>query len=350
MQQGEVQKVGAEVIDFDKIFPARGTIKGLGISQAINPFPSLIHTAATQSGIEELHRQITPAISDRPIETKEVFQKKQKTLHNYLEKLKQYKKRDRYLECMADFDRRKYQDEFAQKSDEELIEEFFKLMEEKFDEPTERDNVLFYVIDMIKIEQSNINQQISQLKKMINYWQHPHENSIPLAKANTELVKYQGKVLALEDTIKFNEKLQKVLIKTEDKLKHTFFTEIRDGYNVIPKAMEMLAIQNHNTDDIDGVSLAVAYRDEVLKMQNPLDLFETFISKYVDESVTFKGYIESMISLLGVDMSSTNPSRSEAELQSVRNGLYFMEICGQVYDQVGQLMVDINEHEHEHVA
>ena len=81
MQQGEVRKIGADVVDFDKLFPARGKIQGLGISQAINPLPSLIRTAATQSGVEELHRQITPAISDRPIETKEVFQKKQKTLH-----------------------------------------------------------------------------------------------------------------------------------------------------------------------------------------------------------------------------------------------------------------------------
>lgn len=344
MQQGTVQKVGDNIVDFDKIFPAKGNIKGLGISQAINPLPSLIRTAATQSGVEELHRQVTPAISDRPIEAKEVFQKKQQTLHNYLEKLKQYKKRDQYLECMSDFDRRKYQDEFSQKSEEELIEEFLNLMAEKFEEPTERDNVLFYAMDMIKIEQSNIHQQISQLKKMITYWQNPHENSIPIAKANTELVKYQGKVLALEDTIKFNDKLHKILLKTEEKLKHEFFVKIRDGYNVIPKAMEMLAIKNNNTDDIDGVSLAISYRDEVLQMNNPLDLFETFIAKHVESSVTFKCYIESMISLLGVDMSSANPSRSEAELQSVRNGLYFMEMCGQVYEQVGQLMEEIKLH------
>jgi hypothetical protein len=36
-------------------------------------------------------------------------------------------------------------------------------------------------------------------------------------------------------------------------------------------------------------------------------------------------------------MASANPSRSREELHNVRDGLFRIEICGQIYDNVGTL-------------
>jgi hypothetical protein len=44
-----------------------------------------------------------------------------------------------------------------------------------------------------------------------------------------------------------------------------------------------------------------------------------------------------MIALFGIDIASSNPSRSQEELRNVRDGLFRIEICGQIYDSVGVL-------------
>ena len=314
-----------------------GTFRGEKVLKVPTPYASAVTAAAYNSGVIAAHQRDTKSILERKIESKEIFQKKEKILYTYLEKLGQFQNRTAYMETFSDLDRRKYQDNFQPPIQEDLlVHSVIEIVAQNFPEVTEQDNVLFYSIDINRVEQENLSIQIEQTKAMIQFWEEPQKNGVSQSLANTELIKYQGKLQALEIASERNKILLEVLIAAEKKLKHDHFTQIRDGYNIIPKAISTFG-QDPSQTSASAIRLAMSYRDEILQMTNPLELFEIFIKRYEDQSVSFKNYILSMMALLGTDISSVNPSRSPTQLQSVRDGLFFLEICGQIYDNIGQL-------------
>jgi hypothetical protein len=107
---------------------------------------------------------------------------------------------------------------------------------------------------------------------------------------------------------------------------------------LIPKAATVSSQQTGDNRAAQNViNLAVAYYDEVLVMMNPLDVFETFIHRQEKKRESFRLYIDSMIALFGIDMTSSNPLRLQEELRNARDGLFRIGSCGQICDRIGTM-------------
>ncbi|MDR2806818.1 MAG: hypothetical protein LBB11_01510 [Puniceicoccales bacterium] len=300
---------------------------------------SAIQGASNADGFEVTKQKLREPILRRHIVSKKFFKEKEKILATYTERLGQNRQARQYKEAYADLSRQQYKSEYRGEENQDAFRDalLFKVAE-NFGEVTEQDNVLEYAIAVSAMEQETIEIEIGQVKKMIALFSDPQKNAINPGFANVERMKWTDKMAALEDHLKTNRALQDQLLHAQELLRKAHGQEIRDGYNLIPKAAAILNQHygDHGSKE-SAISLAVTYRDEVLAMINPLDVFEVFIRRQEKKRENFRLYIDSMIALFGVDMASSNPSRSKEELHSVRDGLFRVEICGQIFDNIGLL-------------
>jgi hypothetical protein len=271
--------------------------------------------------------------------SKSVFKEKEKILSFYTERLGQTSQARQYKEVYADLSRQQYKQEYHEAENQDAFRDalLYKVAE-NFGEVTEQDNVLEYGITINKIERETMEIEVVQVRKMIEFFSEPQKHFINIGFANTERMKWTEKLMTLEAHLQTNARLGEQLIRARELLQKTHKQEIRDGYNLIPKAAAVLN-QRYGGGETSSraISLAITYRDEILGMTSPLDVFETFIRRQEKKRESFRPYIDDMIALFGIDMSSSNPSRSKEELFGVRNGLFRLEICGQIYDNVGEL-------------
>ncbi|MDR1907193.1 MAG: hypothetical protein LBQ03_03205 [Puniceicoccales bacterium] len=336
----EVKKVQGLMGRNDKrIANAQGTYRGQPVTIVQDASPSAIQLASNIAGFEATKQKLREPLLQRHIVSKKVFKEKEKILATYTERLGQAKQSRQYKEVYADLARQRYKPEYREEENQDALRDtlLYKVAE-NFGEVTEQDNVLEYALTTHTLERETIETEIIQVKKMIEFFANPPTNTINVGFANSERIKWSEKLTALEDSLKTSDTFKAQLLRARELLQKTHKQEIRDGYNLIPKAA---AILNQQYGDggatVSAVSFAATYRDEVLGMTNPLDVFETFIRRQEKKRESFRPYIDSMIALLGVDMASSNPSRSTEELKNVRDGLFHIEICGQIYDSVGTL-------------
>ncbi|MDR0445359.1 MAG: hypothetical protein LBG98_03720 [Puniceicoccales bacterium] len=200
----------------------------------------------------------------------------------------------------------------------------------EFGEVTEQDNVLHYALEAETLEYESQGQEYQQLEKSLLKL---NNRTDPAAiQRRSELSERQK---SLKASMLASSLFQKEIGSAIDKLRKAHSQEIKDGYNIIPKAAELLKAQKGN--NAEAVALATAYREEALKMRNPYDVLENFLKNGEGKKKNFKDYIAMMIELLGEDIQSVNPSRSIEELLAVRDGLFQMEITGQIHDDMGSL-------------
>ncbi|MDR0728001.1 MAG: hypothetical protein LBF21_00075 [Puniceicoccales bacterium] len=200
----------------------------------------------------------------------------------------------------------------------------------EFGEVTEQDNALQYALEAEKLEYESQGQEYQQLEKSLLKLDGRKDPSA--AQRRGELSEHQK---ALKSSMLASSLFQKEIGTALDKLRRAHGQEIKDGYNLIPKAAELLRAQKGS--DAEAVALATAYREKALKMKNPYDVLEHFFKEGEHKRKRFQDYIALMIELLGEDIQSANPSRSTEELLAVREGLFRMEITGQIHDDMGAL-------------
>ncbi|MDR2812488.1 MAG: hypothetical protein LBB05_01700 [Puniceicoccales bacterium] len=336
----EVKKVQRSTGQSDKrIGHTEGIYRGQPVTIVQDASPSAIQLASHIAGFEATKQKLREPLLNRHIVSKKVFREKEKILATYTERLGQMKQSRRYKETYADLARQRYKPEYREEENQDALRDILLYkVAENFGEVTEQDNVLEYALATHALERETLEVEITQVKKMIDFFSNPPPHTRNIGFANSERMKWNEKLIALEDSLKTSDSFKTQLLRARELLQKTHKREIRDGYNLIPKAA---AILNQRYGDggatESAVSFAATYRDEVLGMANPLDVFETFIRRQEKKRESFRPYIDSMIALFGVDMASSNPSRSREELQNVRDGLFRIEICGQIYDSIGTL-------------
>lgn len=335
----EVTKVDDEGAIVAMSNPVYGKYRGQAVSNVLVNAESITQLASQIAGYEAVRKRQRPDLLARKVESKKIFQAKEKVLAEYTDRLGQRSQSKRYKETYAELNRWQYKEEFEE-NPEKLRDDILYKIAENFGEVTEQDNLLEYALATNAIDREHLEVEIAQTQKMITYYGEPEKYRLDLGFANTEKLRWEQKLKTLETNLKSNALLKEQLQQAQIELKKIHRQEIRDGYNLIPKAAA-IAAQLGDDSGNTAISLAIAYRDEILTIQNPLDIFEIFIKRQEQKREKFRPYIDSMIALFGYDMSSANPSRSREELSGVRDSLYRVEICGQVYDSVGSIYTGI---------
>ncbi|MDR0677992.1 MAG: hypothetical protein LBF44_00465 [Holosporaceae bacterium] len=343
MSQVEKIQEKNNVLRGDAVVGPQGAYRGQPVTMIQDLVPSAVQLASSVAGFEATKQKLRSSILNRIIVTKKIFKEKESILATDTERLGQQKQSKKYKETYGELNRMQYKPEYErEENQDELRNMLLYKVSEAFGEVTEQDNILEYAIAMNDVERINFETEIGQVKKMIAFFSEPEKNFINVGFANTERMNWIDKLASLEKDLHTNTLLKKQLLRAQELLRKTHKREIYDGYNLIPKAAAILDQQYGGGENMSSaVSLAVSYRDEVLNMGNPLDVFEVFILRQEKKREDFRVYLDSMIALFGVDMASANPSRSKEELRSVREGLFHVEICGQIYDSVGALGHDI---------
>ncbi|MDR1303398.1 MAG: hypothetical protein LBJ81_02125 [Puniceicoccales bacterium] len=331
----KVQNVGGER---NSVGDIHGTYRGQSITLIRDTDPSAIQLASAIAGFEATKQKLRPPILQRHVVSKKFFKEKEKILATYTERLGQNKQTRQYKEVFAELSRQRYKREYRGEDQQDALRDalLYKVAE-NFGEVTEQDNVLEFAIATHPLEREVLETEIVQVKKIIEFFTDPPTQTINIGFANSERIKWSEKLAALEDSLETGDAFKTQLLRARELLQKTHKQAIRDGYNLIPKAAAVLSQGHGDGGTQSAISLAVTYRDEVLKMANPLDVFETFIRRQEKKRESFRPYIDSMIALFGIDIASSNPSRSQEELRHIRDGLFRIEICGQIYDSVGAL-------------
>jgi hypothetical protein len=331
--QGSGERSGGQVGN------VQGTYRGQSVVIVQDSSPSAIQVASNIAGFEATKQKLREPLLRRHIVSRKVFQEKEKILITYTERLGQGKQSRRYKEAYADLARQRYKPEYQSEENQDALRDILLYkVAGNFGEVTEQDNILEYALATHALERETLAVEIAQVKKMIDFFSNPPAHTANVGITNSERMRWTEKLAALEDNLQTGDAFKTQLLRARELLQKTHRKEIRDGYNLIPKAAAILNQQyGDGSAPESAVSFAATYRDEVLAMTNPLDIFETFIHRQEKKREHFRPYIDSMIALFGIDMTSSNPSRSKEELQHVRDGLFRVEICGQIYDHVGTL-------------
>ncbi|MDR2735556.1 MAG: hypothetical protein LBB20_01795 [Puniceicoccales bacterium] len=283
------------------------------------------------------------SIKDRKIETKKKIKEKEKILSKVINRLGGFQNADKYKNFESTVRRmmnRSLLEEDAKKSEGPIHDIILKQAANDFGEVTEQDNVIQYAFEAEELEQFSAESELRQVEKMQKRLEG-RTDSFAVQKKQ----ELGEQVNSIKASINSSKLFQEELNIAQAKLNKHHGKEIKDGYNIIPKAAELLKEQQLNGQDneLSPTALAADYRDEVLKMDNPLDLFENFYKKHEGRKENFDRYIDSMIELLGRDMESANPSRSMEELRAVRDGLFRIEISGQAHNDIGMLAENIKK-------
>ncbi|MDR2372306.1 MAG: hypothetical protein LBD60_04115 [Puniceicoccales bacterium] len=335
----EVKKVQRGGRNNSQVTNVQGTYRGQSVVIVQDSSPSAIQLASNIAGLEATKQKLREPLLRRYIVSKKVFREKEKILITYTERLGQGKQSRHYKEVYADLSRQRYKPEYQNEENQDALRDILLYkVAENFGEVTEQDNILEYALATHTLERETLEVEIAQVKKMIDFFSNPPIHTINMGFTNSERMRWTEKLSALEDSLQRSDAFKTQLLRARELLQKTHKKEIRDGYNLIPKAAAILNQQyGDGSAPESAVSFAATYRDEVLDMTNPLDVFETFIRRQEKKRESFRPYIDSMIALFGIDMASSNPSRSKEELRHVRDGLFRIEICGQIYDNVGIL-------------
>lgn len=196
-----------------------------------------------------------------------------------------------------------------------------------FDEVTEKDNALQYAYELNNLDTQSIESQVDKTKEYIDKLSKKGDSA-----SAKKIVELREQVVELENEVEFKKVFSENIKKAREKLQKTHGAEIKDGYNLIKKASDLFKKRT----DMSGKSLtatdfAKMYID-LLQLNTPIDVLKRFINETGKNDI--KKLTEKLIELLGRDIDSANPSRSAAHLMSVRDLLFNVEVCGQVYTTV----------------
>lgn len=207
------------------------------------------------------------------------------------------------------------------------VQKILQLAQNQSREITEQFNLLDFALSSMELDVGSYTRQLQKARANLDRLQERRD-----FRAAPKIQERQQQIIAMESELAVVTQLRSELASAVSQMKAFEGKRITDGFNLIPKAVDMLD-EMRPSANVTGIELAATYRDEVLNLHDPAEFFENFMQKHA--TVGFRPYIGLILDLLGNDISSINPSRNPNQLKAVRDGIYMAEISNEVFERVG---------------
>ncbi len=331
--------------------PVHGEFRGQDVT--LNPkTKSLIEQASEMDDYVVVRRKQTPKLKDRKVCDKKRVAGHNRLLTQFVNRLdrrqqNQEQSKKRYQDCENKLMRLKQKASNIKQSLEgngedlkldgqKLSELILEEMSESFPDVTEQDNIIEYLESLEDLGTGEAESEIRQANKFIKRLEgNTDEKSV------SKIEDLKQKVNDLEKQIKFSVLFKRELAEAKQNLRGLHGEEIKDGYNLIPKATSLFSslVQEKDSKGDFAFTVATAYQDALCKNS---------LSEVVQSSFSLFGSknwekgLGSMLELSGADIQSINPSREPQFLMSVRELLFRVEIAMQLFSSIVELRSSIN--------
>lgn len=157
---------------------------------------------------------------------------------------------------------------------EDLADFILRDLASEFDEVTDRDNLLEYLMEAEDFEDSSAQDEMDECEKMLQRLEgKDDEKSVNRAKG------FRERIRKLKEKQAFSGNFKAALKDAQVKLRKAHGKEIEDGYNIIPKASDLL----NGSIKMGGrlmtaIDLASIYRDKILCCENFAEAFVVLIA------------------------------------------------------------------------
>jgi hypothetical protein len=142
-----------------------------------------------------------------------------------------------------------------------------------FYEVTEQDNMLEYLLQIEEFEAKSNGEEILQCEKMIRRLEGQ-----PDARSQERIKEFYQKIHSLREQIQFSTSARQSIGEALQSLRKIHGQEIKDGYNIIPKAANLLnGTLTIGGKQLSSVDVAAIYRDNILCCENFLEAFSTIV-------------------------------------------------------------------------
>ncbi|MDR1255653.1 MAG: hypothetical protein LBJ94_01860 [Puniceicoccales bacterium] len=227
-------------------------------------------------------------------------------------------------------DRARFDGNFLEDAISQMVAEIFL-------DITEQHNVFECMESLEDLEIAHAEEEIRQAKKMLQRLEGHTDN-----KSLSRKKDFREKIDNLSAQVKFSKLFKRELTYAKEALHHAHGQEIQDGYNLIPKAVDLCA--SLAGDRTGGDDSTEARKVSIMYQQT---LGATTLTAVMD--ITYEGFgaknikvgLHAMLELSGVDIQSANPSRDVQLLIIIRETLFRTEISVQLFDAVGELRKEI---------
>ncbi|MDR0742498.1 MAG: hypothetical protein LBE98_03470 [Puniceicoccales bacterium] len=224
-------------------------------------------------------------LSDRDVKDKKKAMEKRKILTVRINKLDQNRDPRAYEECERRFHRLKQQvmlqnPQFEEGENggqltydgESFSAYILRNISMDFPEVTEQDNVLEYLLQIEDFEASANGEEILQCEKMVRRLEG--QSNAQDAKSQQRVEEFSRKAHSLQEQVQFSAFVRRSLGEALQDLRKIHGQEIKDGYNLIPKAASLLGgAFVVGGKQLSSVDVAVLYRDSILGCENFLEVF-----------------------------------------------------------------------------
>ncbi|MDR1528740.1 MAG: hypothetical protein LBS22_04130 [Puniceicoccales bacterium] len=146
-----------------------------------------------------------------------------------------------------------------------------------FPEVTEQDNFLGYLYEIEGFEAKSNKEEIEQCRKMtIRLERQPNAKD---AKPQKRIEEFSQKTHSLQEQVEFSTLVRQSIEEALQNLEKIHGQEIKDGYNIIPKAASLLdGALTIGGKQWSSVDIAALYRDNILGCENFLEVFSVIIN------------------------------------------------------------------------
>jgi hypothetical protein len=231
----------------------------------------------------------------RDIKDKKKASEKQKILTHYVKRLDRYRETHSYTDYERKLARLKQQVMMQNRGSdgakgerkltfdgEDLASYLLRNISTDLDEVTDQDNVLEYLQELEDFESESNKSEIQQCKKMLLRLEGALEagelDSKATSKYMAKIAELNAKILAMEEQIYFSSSFKQTLASAQKALRKSHGKEIEDGYNIIPKASELLKGKiNIGGRQLSAVDVAAIYRDKILCCENSYEAFVALV-------------------------------------------------------------------------
>jgi hypothetical protein len=213
----------------------------------------------------------------RKVKDRKKVTEKKRILVNRVNRLDKHRGSDAYSSYERRFNRIKQQvmmqnqqagrgggDRELNYNGEKFADHVLRHLSEEFPEVTDQDNVLEYLQELEDFEEGSNQDEIAACEKMLTRLEGSDD-----PKAQARMADISKKLQQLHDAIYFASAFRQTLASAQRTLRKSHGKEIEDGYNLIPKASDLL----RGTLRIGGMEMsatefAAIYRDKILSCNN----------------------------------------------------------------------------------
>lgn len=281
---GDVHSSVFGLSDAQGIYETRGTYEGQS-AKLHTQSKSMLELAYEMDDCPTDARINRDRLIKRDIKDKKKANAKRDILKSFVNKLDRNRPTQQYTDYERKLNRLKQQVmlQNQQKSrgdgnkltfDGEPLDEYIlRDIPSQFDEVTEQDNALSYLLELEDFETASNEDEIAQCEKMLLRLEGSTDN-----KSIQRREEFLAKIQFLIEQIALSSDFKEALLKARKALRKIHGQEIEDGYNLIPKAADLM-----NGDVMIGgrqmssVDIAALYRDKILCCDNFFEAFSVIM-------------------------------------------------------------------------